>query len=76
MCNPPAARTHRLTDNDNGVVVRTEFRPGDGLGCFIAYYVDDNTGSFDFKRIVFGHGVTRQEAIRDLKVRSKYESLN
>ena len=37
-------------------------------GYFIAYYLND-LGSFDFDRIAFGHGITREAAIADLQHR-------
>lgn len=37
---------------------------------FVAYYVTD-LGAFDFDRIAFGHGITREDAIFDLNQRRK-----
>lgn len=39
-------------------------------GFFVAYYVND-LGALDFDRIAFGHGITREAAISDLKERTK-----
>jgi hypothetical protein len=37
---------------------------------FVAYYVTD-LGAFDFDRIAFGHGITREDAIFDLNQRKR-----